>query len=132
MAPDTVFVVSDDAAIRDSCSELLAAAGLPVEALRCSDSWLGGIPPARRGIVVLDAGSFGLDHPQRAAWFAAECARRPVLLLIDRGDVPMAVLAMKCGSAVVEKPCRGAALLEAIQAANAAWPGAAYAPVGGS
>lgn len=132
MAPDTVFVVSDDAAIRDSCSELLAAAGLQVEALRCSDAWPGGIPQARRGSLVLDAGSFGLGRPQRADWFAAECARRPVLLLIDRGDVPMAVLAMKCGSAVVEKPCRGVALLEAIQAANAAWPGASSAPVRGS
>jgi len=52
---------------------------------------------------------------------AATCTRLPVLLLVDRGDVPIAVRAIKVGALdVLEKPLRDTNLLERIKVAAAA------------
>lgn len=48
----------------------------------------------------------------------AACARLPVIVLVDRGDVPIAVRAIKQGAVdVLEKPLRGQDLLAHIRAA---------------
>ena len=61
-----------------------------------------------------------LTGPEGLERFASVCARRPVLLLIDRGDVPVAVRAIKQGAVeVLEKPLRGDDLLERVKRAAA-------------
>jgi len=117
----TVFVVSDDSAIRDSLSELAAASGLRAETSASLEQWFEGVEPARRGCLVLDARVCDFTCPEQLARFASICARRPVLLLIDRGDVPIAVRALKGGAVdVLEKPYRDANILERIKLAAAA------------
>ena len=75
----------------------------------------------RPGCLVLDAQVRDFDSPDHLAIFACICARHPVLLLVDRGDVPIAVRAIKDGAAdVFEKPCRDERLLESIKRATAA------------
>lgn len=120
MTHATVFVVSDDPAIRDSLAELAASAGLRAETFSSIEAWLEATPSARRGCLVLDARVSDFAGPERLSRFAAICARRPVLLLIDRGDVPIAVRALKGGAVdVLEKPYRDQSLLERIQRAAA-------------
>ena len=121
MACKTVFVVSDDAAIRDSLAELTASAGLHAKTFSSLETWLEAIQPEQRGCIVLDAQVCEFADPERLAKFASLCAKRSVLLLINRGDVPTAVRAMKCGAMhVVEKPYRDENLLEKIRHASAA------------
>lgn len=116
MEHTTVFVVSGDAAIRDSAGELIGPEVLRVETFASLDAWLAAVPPERPGCLVLDARVRDLTGAERLASFAAVCASRPVLLLIDRGDVPIAVQALKRGAFdVVEKPCRGEDLLAKLQ-----------------
>jgi len=116
MEHTTVFVVSDDAAIRDSAYELIGPEVLRVETFASLDTWLATVPADRPGCLVLDARVGDIAGAERLARFAAVCASRPVLLLIDRGDVPIAVQALKRGAFdVVEKPCRGEDLLAKIQ-----------------
>ncbi len=117
METTTVFVVSEDPAIRDSLSELVASAGLHAEASQS----LEDVPPTRRGCVLLDARALDFTRPEQVASFSAVCAQRPVLLLIDRGDVPVAVRALKGGAVdVLEKPYRDASILERITRAATA------------
>lgn len=121
MACKTVFVVSDDAAIRDSLAETLAAAGLHGETYPSLDAWLGAVRPERQGCLVLDARRRDFAGPEQLAQFASICGGRPVLLLIDRGDVPAAVRAIRDGAVdVVEKPYRDENLVAHIQRASAA------------
>ena len=121
MACKTIFVVSDDAAIRDSLAELAASAGLHAETFSSLETWLEAIQPVQRGCIVLDAQVCEFADPERLAQFACLCAKRSVLLLINRGDVPTAVRAIKCGAMhVVEKPYRDANLLEKIKCAISA------------
>jgi len=118
MENTTVFVVSDDSAIRDSVSELIAPAGLRAETFPSLEMWLAAVQPERPGCLVLDARDRDLIGPQGLAKFVSICAKRPVLLLIERGDVPNAVRGLKGGAVdVLEKPCRDANLLERIKRA---------------
>ena len=101
----TVFVVSDDPAIRDSLSELVASAGLTAEIFPSLEVWLDAVQPEREGCLLLDAWVRDLTGPERLERFASVCARRLVLLLIDRGDAPVTVLAIKDGAvSVLENP----------------------------
>jgi FixJ family two-component response regulator len=116
MACATVFVVSDDPAVRDSISELVRSAGLRAEASTSLDAWRAAVQPERAGCLVLDARARDFACPEHLARFDAVCAERPVLMLVDRGDVPITVRAIKGGAVdVVEKPCRGETLLERIR-----------------
>lgn len=129
MSYGTVFVVSADAAIRDSLSELVASAGLPVETFPAIDTWLETVQPARQGCLVLDARPRDLAGSAPLARFACVCARYPILVLIERGDVPLAVHAVKAGVLdVVEKPCRAEDLLHRIRRAALAAQNAAASP----
>ena len=120
MAYTTVFIVSDDPAIRDSLSELVASADLTAETFPSLEVWLDAVQSEREGCLLLDTGVRDLTGPERLARFASVCRRRPVLLLIDRGDVPIAVRAIKEGAVdVLEKPVRKEGLLERVKRAAA-------------
>jgi two-component system response regulator FixJ len=120
MAYTTVFVVSDDSEIRDALSRLIGSAGLRAETFPGLAMWLRTVQPQRRGCLVLDARARDFDGPERLASLTAACARLPVLLLVDRGDVPTAVRAIKEGALdVLEKPFRDGCLLERIKMAAA-------------
>lgn len=120
MNTPTVFVVDDDAAVRDSLSLLLKTDGLAVEAYDSAESFLAALLPNRSGCLVLDmrmSGMSGLDLQE-------ELARRgmhlPIVFLTAHGDIPMTVRAMKAGAAdFLTKPVDGATLLERIKAALA-------------
>lgn len=120
MAGKTVFILSEDPAVRDSLSDLVASAGLRAETFPSLEEWLEAAEPEPQGCLVLDAGVGDLVERERLAGFATACARIPVLVLTDRGDVPTAVRAMKHGAAdVVQKPLGDQSLLERIQRAVA-------------
>jgi FixJ family two-component response regulator len=126
MACATVFVVSDDPAVRDSLSELARSAGLPAETSTSLEAWRASVRPERAGCLVLDARAREFACPDHLARFDAVCAERPVVLLVDRGDVPITVRAIKGGAVdVVEKPCRGESLLERIRRAAVTRPNSA-------
>jgi FixJ family two-component response regulator len=115
MAGKTIYIISEDSAVRDSLAELVASADLAAATLPSVEAWLESAEPEVEGCLVLDAGA-ELVEPERLARYASLCARIPVLVLIDRGDVPTAVRAIKHGAAeVLEKPCRDGTLLACIK-----------------
>lgn len=121
MTDATVFVVSDDPAVRDALSELIACGGLVAETFSTLAAWRAAVPAARHGALVLDARIEDLAGAAQRAQLSAVCRARPVFLLVDRGDVPAAVSAIRAGVLeVVEKPWRNGDLLERIHAAAAA------------
>jgi len=119
-ATQTVFVVDDDAAVRDSIGELAASIGLGFEGYASAPEFLQAFAPERPGCLVLDvrmAEMSGLVLQQKLNELGAAI---PVILLTGHGDVPMAVEAMKAGAVeFLQKPYREQALLDAINAALA-------------
>jgi two-component system response regulator FixJ len=116
MGSKTVFIISEDAAFRSLLSELVASAGLHARALPSVEAWLEAAGRDAEGCLVVDAGVGGLVERERLARLALACARIPVLVLVEHGDVPTAVRAIKQGVAeVLQKPLRDENLLQRIE-----------------
>lgn len=114
----TVFVVDDDAAVRDSICELVESVGLRSEAHASASAFLEAFRPERRGCLVLDVRMSGMSGLALQRELAARGIRLPVIMLTGHGDVPMAVEAFKAGAVdFLQKPYREQALLDSINAA---------------
>jgi two-component system, LuxR family, response regulator FixJ len=118
MSDKTVFVVDDDAAVRQGLRFMLRAAGYLAEAFPSARSFLEGYDPRRGGCLLLDVQMpemSGFELQQRLnlrGW------RIPVIFITGHGTVPQAIAAVKAGAFdFIEKPLREDTLLDAIERA---------------
>ena len=115
-----VFVVEDDAAVRDSLRLLLEVAGYTPELFGSGEEFLSGAARPMHGCLIADVrlpGMSGLD-------LHAEIKRRgmalPVIFVTGHADVPMAIAALRQGALdFLEKPIDDDALLASVRAALA-------------
>jgi FixJ family two-component response regulator len=117
--PDrVVFVVDDDASLRESLEDLIRSVGLGVVAFGSALEFLRSKHPDVPGCLVLDVrlkGLSGLDLQKRMAEADMEI---PIIFITGHGDIPMTVEAMKAGAVeFLTKPFRDQDLLDAIQQA---------------
>ena len=115
-----VFVVEDDASMRESLKNLLGSVGLRVEAFASAQEFLRSTRPDVPGCLVLDVrlpSLSGLELQQR---LAEVDQAMPIIFITGHGDIPMTVQAMKAGAVTfLPKPFRDQDLLDAIQQALA-------------
>jgi FixJ family two-component response regulator len=114
--PDaTVFVVDDDASIREALGSLIRSVGLKVETCASAREFLARPPADVPGCLVLDVrlpGLSGLDLQSRMAEINREI---PIVFITGHGDVPTSVRAMKAGAVeFLTKPFHDRDLLDAI------------------
>jgi FixJ family two-component response regulator len=119
MEPDKlVFVVDDDAPLRDSLADLLRSIGLRVETFASAQEFLQSKRPDMPSCLVLDVrlkGLSGLDLQKRMIEGSIDI---PIIFITGHGDVPMTVQAMKAGAVeFLTKPFRDQDLLDAVQQA---------------
>jgi FixJ family two-component response regulator len=128
----TVFIVDDDAAVRDSLSLLLSLRGYATAMFGCAEDFLRVLSPEWQGCVVADIrmpGMSGLDL-QRA--LLEHPSRLPFIIITGHGDIAAARQAFKASAVdFFEKPFDDDALVDAIERALAALEPAA-APVPGA
>jgi FixJ family two-component response regulator len=113
-----VFVVDDDAAIRDAIQGLLSSVGHIVEVFPSGEEFLAKREANAPGCLVLDVrlpGTSGLELQKR---LLSHRDRIPIIFISGYGDIPMAVQTMKSGAAdFLQEPFREQELLECVQAA---------------
>jgi FixJ family two-component response regulator len=114
--PDaTVFVVDDDASIREALASLVRSTGLKVETFATAQEFLARAPADVPSCLVLDVrmpGLSGLDLQSRMRELNLEI---PVVFITGHGDVPTSVRAMKAGALeFLTKPVLEGELLDAI------------------
>lgn len=120
MKEQRVFIVDDDAAVRDSIMELVESVGLQAECYASAQAFVFAFHPERPGCLVLDVRMAGMSGLSLLETLMAEKARIPVIMLTGHADVPMAVQAMQSGAVdFIEKPYREQALLDSINKALA-------------
>jgi FixJ family two-component response regulator len=113
-----IFVVDDDASMREALAGLIASGGLRVECFASAHEFLRRAAPDAPSCLVLDVrmpevGGFELQHE-----LAAAGRDLPVIFITGHGDIPMAVRAMKAGAfEFLPKPVRGDDLLVTIRQA---------------
>ena len=115
-ANSIVFVIDDDAAIREALASLVRSVGLRVETFRSPDEFLKKKLPAVPRCLVLDVrlpGTSGLNFQRE---LAEANVHIPIIFITGHGDIPMSVRAMKAGAVeFLTKPFRDQDLLDAIQ-----------------
>lgn len=101
----TVFIVDDDAAVRDSLAALLEAEGFSVEAFDSAKAFLAGYKPKEACCVIADIRMPDMDGLELQEEIIRKGWGLPVIIITGHGDVPLAVRAMKAGAVdFIEKP----------------------------
>jgi two-component system response regulator DctR len=108
-----VFVVDDDAAVRDALGLLLLAHGYAVRVFESGERFLAACEPGWEGVVVLDVRMGGMSGLDVFAQLREQGSELMVLFLSGHGDIAMAVGAVKQGAFdFLEKPCAERTLLD--------------------
>ena len=112
-----VFIIDDDASVRDAVTDLLRSVGLDAQSFGSPHEFLQSTRSDAPGCIVLDVrlpGSSGLEF-QRT--LIDSNVQLPVIFISAHGDIPMSVRAMKSGAIeFLTKPLHEQQLLDAIQA----------------
>ncbi|MET0777197.1 MAG: response regulator transcription factor [Pseudomonas mandelii] len=115
-----VFIVDDDAPLRESVGSLLRSIGLQVELFGSAADFMKHNRPDIPSCLVLDVrlqGTSGLDFQQE---LVAANINLPIVFMTGHGDIAMTVRAMKAGAVdFLEKPFREQDLIDAVCAAHA-------------
>jgi FixJ family two-component response regulator len=110
-----VFVVDDDASLRDALKSLIRSVGLQVELFGSTQEFLQRKGPNVPSCLVLDIrlpGTSGLDFQRKLTEANISI---PIIFITGHGDIPMSVRAMKAGALeFLTKPFRDQDLLDAI------------------
>ena len=113
-----VYVIDDDAAMRDSLDFLLAAADFEVSLFETALDFLDTLSTLDFGCVVSDVRMPDIDGIELLKRLKAGGSLFPVVIMTGHGDVPLAVEAMKLGAMdFLEKPFEDDRLIGMIEAA---------------
>jgi FixJ family two-component response regulator len=115
-----VFVIDDDALIRDGICSLVKSVGLHVETFSSAQDFMLAKRPDVPACLILDVRMPGLNGLDLQRNLNAADIYIPIIFITGHGDIPMTVRAMKEGALeFLTKPVRGQDLLDAVQKAVA-------------
>lgn len=116
----TVFVVDDDAAIRDSLSLLLGLKGYRVQTFAAAEDFLAVYDPLAAGCLIADMRLPGMDGLALQAALAERQISLPSIIITAHGDAASARSAFKAAAVdFLEKPIDDAQLFAAVATALA-------------
>jgi two-component system response regulator FixJ len=114
----TIFVVDDDAAVRDSLKMLLRSVGQAVETFGSGQDFIDAYSEDRAGCLVLDIRMPGMSGLELQQKLNERHSIMPIIFITGHGDVPMAVEAMQAGAVdFIQKPFRDQDLIDRINQA---------------
>lgn len=114
----TIFVVDDDAAVRDALKLLLRSVGQAVETFGSGQEFLDAYGEDRAGCLVLDIRMPGMSGLELQQKLNEKHSILPIIFITGHGDVPMAVEAMQAGAVdFIQKPFRDQDLIDRINQA---------------
>jgi FixJ family two-component response regulator len=112
----TVFIVDDDADVRESLKELLESVGLHSESFGTAQEFLSSPRNDAPSCLVLDVRLPGISGLDLQRELKRGRINIPIVFLSAHADVPMSVKAMKSGAIeFLTKPFRQQDLLDAVQ-----------------
>ena len=115
-----VFVIDDDALIRDGIHSLIKSIGLRVETFSSAQDFMLAKRPDAPACLILDVRMPGLNGLDLQRKLSEANIYIPIIFITGHGDIPMSVRAMKEGALeFLTKPVRGQDLLDAVQKAVA-------------
>src|SRR6185437_14096189 len=114
----TVYIIDDDDAARQSLEFLLKSHKLTVQAYESAIAFLEALPNISSGCVITDVRMPGMNGIELLKRLRSLTHPVPVIVITGHGDVPLAVEAMKYGAEdFLEKPFDDELLLSAVHSA---------------
>ena|ERR1700722_9620886 len=115
-----VFVIDDEALIRDGIQSLIRSIGLRAETYASARDFMLAKRPDAPACLVLDVRMPGLSGLDLQRQLSDANIDIPIIFITGHGDIPMTVRAMKDGAMeFLTKPVRGQDLLDAVEKAIA-------------
>src|SRR5262249_32318719 len=93
-----LYIVDDDAGMRDSLRFLFQARGIEAESFSSAHGFLAASGAPKCGCVLAAVRMPGMNGLELQQHLAAENSRLAVILMTGHADVPMAVTAMRAGA----------------------------------
>lgn len=113
-----VYIVDDEAPLRDAISSLLRSVGMQVAAFPSVAAFLTAQRPDVASCLLLDVRLQGVSGLDFQAELNRDGVTLPIIFMTGHGDIPMSVRAMKAGAIdFLAKPFRDQDLLDAIHTA---------------
>jgi FixJ family two-component response regulator len=114
----TVYVVDDDASVREALGSLFRSVGLRVEVFGSAPEFLQRKLPDVASCLILDIRLPRLSGLDFQVELAKAGIHIPIIFMTGHGDIPMTVRAMKAGAVdFLTKPFRDQDMLDAVTAA---------------
>lgn len=114
----TVFLIDDDASVRDALTLLLSLKGLRTQAFASAESFIEAYRPERSGCVLTDLRMPGMTGLELQTALRERHLEVPVVVLTAHGDVATARAALKNGAFdFIEKPADDDLLLDVLKSA---------------
>ncbi|MHB1290696.1 MAG: response regulator transcription factor [Sulfuricella sp.] len=105
MTEPTIFIVDDDAAVRDSLSLLLGLKGFSTRCFASAEDFLAACQPDWCGCLLLDIRMAGMDGLELQQALNSSQIDLPIIFITAHGDVTAARSALKAGASdFLEKP----------------------------
>jgi two-component system, LuxR family, response regulator FixJ len=118
MSTPTVYLIDDDAAVRDSVALLLQTAHIATRVYSNAEAFLKDYQPTLEGCLLLDIRMPEMSGPDLQLELKRRGSMIPVIYLSAFGDVPTTVQAIKNGAVdVLTKPVHPQTLLDNVQEA---------------
>lgn len=113
-----VYIVDDEAAVRDSLALLLKQEGINVQTFENAEAFLNAYQPDYKGCIILDVNMPGIGGMQLQEKLMHHKCMMPIIFLTGYGNIPMSVRAIKAGAIdFLTKPITRSKLLASIQSA---------------
>jgi FixJ family two-component response regulator len=115
---NTVFIIDDDQAIRDSLSLMIEQENVAVTSFESAEAFLEAYQPEFRGCAIIDIRMPGMNGMELHEIMLKRNILLPSIFLTGHGDIPMSVQAIKSGAVdFLTKPVTREKLMAAIHAA---------------
>jgi FixJ family two-component response regulator len=112
---ETVFIVDDDASIREGLGNLLESVGINAEHFESAEAFRQGWDRSRGGCLLLDARLPGMSGVEFQEELNASGVGIPVIFMTAHGDMPMVRKVLKAGAVeFLIKPFQKEELLQAV------------------
>jgi FixJ family two-component response regulator len=114
----TVFIIDDDAGMRESIADLVESVGLHSECFATAQEFMERKPLGGPSCLVLDVRLPGISGLDLQHELSRAGVKIPIIFITGHADIPMTVKAMKSGAVeFLTKPFRDQDLLDVIQRA---------------
>lgn len=116
--PQTVYIIDDDDAVRDSISMFFESENIRNEVYVSAEQFLATYDGTQKGCLVADIRMQGLSGLELQLELNKQKSILPIIFITGHGDVPMAVEAMRHGAIdFLRKPVDQESLLKSIRQA---------------